>query len=91
MTVSSATATTMREEYSKNEIMAYPNPVSEKLSINSREPSEIFIYNSIGELAGRDNLVEGKNEINLSGLPQGIYFLTFTERKLRRTIKIIKQ
>lgn len=58
----------------EDKIVVYPNPVKEYLYVKKDEINQNeqnFIYNSIGQ-----EVYEGfENEINLSGLPTGVYYL----------------
>ena len=53
-------------------VMVYPNPVKNKVVINGVEASEVQVYNALGQLV---KTVRGTNEIDLSGLVEGIYLL----------------
>jgi len=65
-------------------IAVYPNPVTTILNIHQRDESQFFsIYNHLGEEVMKNN----GNQIDVSQLPSGMYFLR-TERK---TLKFIKQ
>ena len=59
-------------------ILIYPNPVNETLKIKSSEnynSSEIIIYNSVGQEILNSIMT---NEIDVSSLPNGIYYLRIT-------------
>lgn len=55
----------------------YPNPSHEQLIIESGESqnSMLVIYNLLGEEMMKVPLHQGKNEINISALPKGIYIV----------------
>jgi len=60
---------------SDSQISTYPNPTSDILHINltsSLKPSEIIIYTQLGQIAQRNGY---SNEINISNLSPGIYFI----------------
>ena len=59
----------------KNIFSIYPNPSNGIIIINSAEKGEIILLNSIGEKVKTTIIEVGKNEMNLSDLPSGIYFL----------------
>jgi hypothetical protein len=61
------------------ELTLYPNPAKNIINFNSTEFSgikTIIIYNNIGEIVFRDNEIND-NEIDISGLPKGIYLIQF--------------
>ncbi len=91
MTVGTATSTSISEVLYQNEIAVYPNPANDKIFFNSNEKTKVFLYAITGELIRTEILIEGKNEMDLSGLSSGIYFLKFSQGKLQRTLKIIKE
>jgi hypothetical protein len=76
------------------EIKFYPNPVSEKLKIESSVilNANINLFNSMGVWLKELKLNEGKAEMDLSHLANGIYFLQVLEGgKLVVNTKIIKE
>lgn len=54
-----------------NAISLFPNPVSNTLLV-SQKVEKIKVYNTLGQLVLKDY---NKNSIDVSGLPQGIYFV----------------
>ena len=80
-------------------VTTYPNPVSTDLVVqlesNKTDNTELLIVNAIGQVVKKEtvNLFEGKNkfELNVSNIPDGIYFIQFTEKIVNNeTIKFIK-
>ena len=69
----------------------FPNPFSGKMIINTSMKGELLIYNSIGGKMESWKLETEKNEIDLSGLPSGIYFLVLQTESRIVAEKIIKQ
>ena len=61
-------------------VEVYPNPASEKVTIEGLEPAEVQVYNAIGQLV---KTVQSANEINVSGLPEGFYLLRITDAEGR--------
>ncbi len=76
----------------KNEIQTYPNPVNDKLTINSlTQPIESYkIYTTKGQLVQSDSLVN-INQINIASLTSGIYLLEFIANQEKVAIKFIKE
>jgi hypothetical protein len=68
-------------------IQIYPNPVSNKLYINS-DINTIYIYNSIGKIVDKLNNV---NEIDVSKFIPGLYILELNINNTRSITKFLKQ
>lgn len=66
----------MEENAEKEEVTVFPNPVKEKLSIKGIKPTEVRIYNAVGQLV---KTIHDANEINVSILPVGVYLLCVTD------------
>jgi hypothetical protein len=65
----------------------YPNPFSNKLSISfsnemNIEDAEFVMINVLGQEAEREKLHGINSEINLEGLPKGIYFWQIWEKRI---------
>ena len=59
-------------------ISIYPNPAKDYIVVNNVESLEnttLTLYNSIGELVYSENMFGKNTRINLTNLPNGIYFL----------------
>jgi hypothetical protein len=54
----------------------YPNPAKDLVRIEGLEPSEVQVYNALGQLA---SVNYGTNEINVRDLPKGVYLLHITD------------
>ena len=63
-------------ETEASRVEVYPNPASETLRIDGLEAAEIQVYNALGQLV---KVVRGTNEVNVSGLPEGLYLLRITD------------
>ena len=59
-------------EQPKHTIQLWPNPASETVHIEGLEPADIQIFNNLGQLVKK---VQGMNEIDVSGLVEGVYLL----------------
>ncbi|MDF2435750.1 MAG: Microbial collagenase precursor [Bacteroidota bacterium] len=61
----------------ENKIQIYPNPAVEKLTIDFdlTQDLEMNLYNIIGKLVIQKNLSSGRNDIDISSLPKGIYLI----------------
>ena len=69
----------------------YPNPVTGVAYVNVNAGTEAGIYNVMGEKLQDLKLVKGKNEIGMSNLPSGIYFLKADTSSGRFRQKIVKE
>lgn len=85
------------EEHSANDnVVIYPNPVTDNLTIeipaHSFEKKYLFIYNPLGEKIYKQKIISEKIEINLRQQLNGIYLIT-VERSGEKIFsqKIIKQ
>ncbi len=76
-----------------NEILLYPNPTSNDITIKSNELiSSVKIYSITGELIDNVNNINGnKIVINLSDYIKGIYFLQIASSNSVQTKKVIQQ
>lgn len=78
------------EENKDSGIFIFPNPAKEKVTIEGIEATEVEVYNALGQ---RVRTVRSTNEINVSGLPEGVYLLFVTDAmgiSQTRRITIVK-
>jgi len=79
----------------QNEIISYPNPVGDVLTIMSKTNLlglNIKIYNTLGSLVLIKQLRADKEQIFTSGLPSGVYHYTINrENKILETGKLLKK
>jgi hypothetical protein len=61
-------------ESTKDNFLIYPNPTNTNLNIQIKGKGQLVIYNAIGNLVIKDNLID-KTTINISELPSGIYLV----------------
>lgn len=66
------------EENKDSEISIYPNPVRDRVVIEGIEVAEVDVYNALGQ---KVKMVQSTNEINVSGLQEGVYLLFITDAK----------
>lgn len=77
---------TTENKVSKKEASIYPNPTNGPLSIKTEKNSEIQVYSVDGKILKTLQAQKGENEISISELPKGVYFIkTATE-----STKVIK-
>lgn len=70
-------------------ISIYPNPVQEKIYVNSDGEFTLLVYNMYGERIMERNLFPGSNEMNIGNLSSGIYMLTvISQNGTKQSFKI---
>ena len=57
-------------------LQVYPNPARAKVTIEGLEAAKVQVYNAFGQLV---KTVQCSNEINMSGLAEGVYLLRITD------------
>jgi hypothetical protein len=79
----------------ENDFFIYPNPSPGEFTIEFREiypNSSIMIYNTLGEVYYHINLnssiQNNKNQIEISGLPEGVYYVKCLSGKMIK-VKIL--
>ena len=63
-------------EASPIQISVYPNPAKDYVKIEGAEAAEVQVYNAVGQMV---KTIQGSNEINVSGLAEGVYLLRITD------------
>lgn len=75
----------------KNEVALYPNPVQNRLFINTQETQRYQIYSILGSKISEGTLTVGSG-IDCSGLTSGVYFISLTNGLgLSSRLKFVKQ
>ena len=70
------------------DVKVYPNPTSTILTISTTTPNlQITISNILGQAVYSNCFAQQKVQIDVSGLPNGIYFLTINGKEVRKFIK----
>lgn len=80
------------ESFENGSLEVFPNPATEILGVQSIEngPYKILSIDGRTVLSGTQ-LVEGKNEIDISSLPNGEYIIHFTGNSSTETVKFMKE
>ncbi|MFA8449398.1 MAG: choice-of-anchor J domain-containing protein [Bacteroidales bacterium] len=74
----------------EGDIKVYPNPADDKLSINLPEDAKIQLIDVEGRLWYEQNILEnGSNDLNTSGLPEGVYILKFESKDKSYSKKLV--
>ena len=63
-------------EETEGNLSVYPNPAKEKITIDGILLTEVQVYNTLGQVV---KTMRGSNEINVSGLSEGVYLLQITD------------
>lgn len=73
-----------------NTFLAYPNPVTDFLTIENYNSKSITIFNALGQkIIEKNNLFNNKTEINFSDFAKGVYFVS-TDKSFTNSLKVIK-
>jgi hypothetical protein len=68
----------------------YPNPTDGKITIDSKEEGNLFIFNSQGYQLLQQEFTEPSTTVDVSGLPSGVYFVRLTGERMLQMGKFIK-
>ena len=77
-------------------INVYPNPTSEIVNLEFDTPVDgeflLFLFDSQGKLVKTDQIgvASVSKQINMQGLPAGIYYMKLTKGKLVNVYKVVK-
>ena len=70
------------------QIAIYPNPTTSTLTINSSQPiTEITITNLVGQVITSSKVNQKEIQIDVSYLPNGLYFLIVNGTEVKRFLK----
>lgn len=70
----------------------YPNPVTNVLTLKAQNNIQnIAVYNMLGQEVLKSNPNTVENELNMSMLTAGAYFVNVTVNNITKTVKIIKE
>ena len=81
------------ESYQESEIMVFPNPTNRYIKISNLpqdQSVEITLFDTIGRLIYSNSNYQSTDEINISKLSNGNYFLRIKTNTTTITRKIIK-
>jgi hypothetical protein len=73
------------------QIAVYPNPATDKLTIDALQKSIIEILNIQGQAIIRQTVQQGETDIDISGLAKGVYILRLNSNDKTVVTKIVKE
>jgi hypothetical protein len=82
------------QDSKESEFSLYPNPAGDKITIEISEhqaPCQLSMMNLNGEEVLSLTLIKPKTKIDISNLPNGIYFVRVTNDKSVEVGKLVKQ
>ncbi|MBN8692464.1 MAG: T9SS type A sorting domain-containing protein [Bacteroidetes bacterium] len=74
-----------------SQVKIYPNPNNGFISVELPYEAKMEIINVLGQAVYSETIIEGKNEINLSALQNGVYFIKLSSSQGESITRIIKQ
>lgn len=84
-----STLSTIQHQAFLNNSLFYPNPTKDVLNINNRNFNEAHVYDMSGRLVKTVSIIN--QQINLSELSIGNYFIQLQGNNNKETFKIVKQ
>jgi hypothetical protein len=79
----------------ENDLVVYPNPVSDKLTVtlrtNSFQVTKMAVYDINGKLVNAQPVSDNQIEMSTNGLAAGNYFLRLSDGKASVTTKFVKR
>lgn len=86
------TGTTATKIIENEKIEIYPNPANDQLSIRTTgQFNTVIITNTLGQVLIQQQLLSSKNELNISLLPSGVYYVTLKGEKGSSVRKFVKE
>jgi len=82
-------ATTSVIEIDKTEIRLFPNPTTGRFQLSNIQADRVHVYDNTGRLM--QHISQPVSEVDLSGLPAGVYVLKITEGDSVYSARVVKQ
>ena len=79
-------------DFNTEEIHLYPNPSSDRITINSTNlPDYYTIYNALGQIV-KQSIISFDNDriINIKALSKGLYFIELKKENVSQTLRFIR-
>jgi hypothetical protein len=74
-----------------NEIRIMPNPATDFIQIEAKDGSRVSLFNSLGVLIKEETITDETLQLNVSGLPEGVYIVEIKNGEKISTTKVIVQ
>jgi hypothetical protein len=81
MKVGSLLATGVAEFENENVLSVYPNPSTGLITLVNTDGKQVMVYNVLGEQVYSKDVIQGDNQLDLSDLTAGVYFITCGGKK----------
>jgi hypothetical protein len=79
------------EEFNKELLSLYPNPTNNIMHLKLTTGADYFLINPLGKVVSKGELIAGENQINVTNLTNGIYFLKVKSILGDLTRKVLKK
>jgi hypothetical protein len=73
--------------YQTDEVIVYPNPGRDLLTLSLPNQRSMVIYNHLGQQVCNYHLEEGENVVDMASLECGLYLLKFDDGSVERVVK----
>jgi hypothetical protein len=67
----------------ESNVSLYPNPVNNVLFVKTHKKGEFIMTDAIGQVVKRVELNNGTSTIDMSDIPNGIYFITVSDKNFK--------
>jgi hypothetical protein len=82
---------TVSVQFNALQVSTFPNPTTGKVNLQGVDKAEVEIVNSLGKVMNKFSFNGNSNsEIDLSNLPDGIYFISITQNQTTQQIRVVK-
>lgn len=72
-------------------IRVFPNPASNMINVEAQGFEKYQLVNMLGQTVKSDKLVNGRTQVNVSNLSNGVYFVRLINGNSVETIKVVKR
>ncbi len=87
------TSITSIDEMGADDVRLYPNPARDVVTIDfeagAAYSANVSVFNAQGHIVMQEVISNGKSELNVGSLKQGIYFVRISTSNFTRTIKLV--